>query len=282
MRSISRGEDFSAYLNFVEQNPTGVSEDLINVVQGATANDITTSTGKKLTLAGVPLALGNFAAITVPISDYKGRYRVFLRGKQTAGVAGEVTVQIITRISGFSGPDIASSDILTFSNTSDDQFLDFGTFDVPGVPISDYLADSSDMSFVVLASLENWTAALEIYDLVIIPVDEWVGDFTDTRDTTGGVSTLDQQTTMEVDSVTYPKVAIYNVLTNNATNAVEGFFNTVSGGHAILQANADQKLWAFSARRASVGSTDWRSEIEVAHSVQVFKADRYLGLRGSR
>ena len=87
---------------------------------------------------------------------------------------------------------------------------------------------------------------------MIIPVDEWAGDFIDLVNTAG--STVSNLRLLDVDSVTYPKRQI-RAMVRSPGDAVVAIYEMIKNGPAALEVGEDQRLWFLALRRfASVGT----------------------------
>ena len=129
-------------------------------------------------------------------------------------------------------------------------------------------------------SYQNGAASLEVYDVIVMPTDEWAGEFTPAYASIGQGGASNEWTYLDVDSVNYPKRDIRALLREYATDGVISQMRPVANGPAILQANADQKLWMFNLKIGGVA--DWAASISTGGSIQVLKTQRYLSMRGAR
>ncbi len=287
LRSTSRGGSFSSFVNISdEQNLAGIA-----VTVGANStfgDDATTPTGRRLTygaLAG-DTTFADRATITIStsiIKDFYGTFHLFLRGKQASGSSGDITtrVQIKTSSGGitYTTPEIA------FLGTNDWELLDLDAITIPAGGRSIKPSDLGDEGTITIQAKNDSGATRDVYyyDLVFIPTDEWAGDFTDKADIDDSI--IGKQNgfkhLIDIDSVTNPKVIGSSVIRQNDSNEkISAVYEFAANGHAMLQANATQRVYVLSAH---IGSNDeWLSEPWVAWSVQAFKNEQYLSMRGSR
>lgn len=281
LRSYDRGALFTAFLNAAdEQNPVGVTVtagsdtsfvDAIGAPSGRLAQWSPAGTGSWVTILTYSLA-------TTIATQYYGTFRVFLRARQSGGTAGQMTLRL--RTSSGSGGVSITSETKTFANTNDFQILDFGQLTIP---LSAYLKATElgdTLTIAVQGNTSSTTPDCNMYDLVLMPVDEWAADLTDGENS--AASALSNGYYLDVDSVSFPKRQLRNAVKATGTSYTKAIWQQVANGPAILQANARQRLWLLSMRTASAGSTDWRSEPDVVHRVQMWSAERYRWARGSR
>ena len=286
LRSVDRGENFCAFLNAsnVQLPP------MVGVVAGThctfTAAKPECITGKELifdpTAANEAMAdRVKWTLATTVARDYYGTFHAFMRGQQTAVTVGNVAVRLV--ITTGSGGVSWTSETKYFTTLNAYQLIDFGriTLPVSGL-LSDEIADQTTLA--IQASATSASDYLYIHDLILIPTDEWAGDFTDGVNTAS--STLINGKIIEIDSVTNPKKSITAKVKSSTSGLVSAIWSATANGPLALQPNTTQRLWFLTARTAAVGAltnlTDWRSEPYVCHSVQLYKNERYLSARGTR
>jgi hypothetical protein len=287
LRDYDRGATFQAYLNAAdEQNPAGVTVTLgTNVSFSA---DSTTPTGRKAVYnpAGVE-AMANRVIFGLGSSiarDYYGQFHAFLRVQRTAGAVTDFDVQL--QIETGTGGVQSTTDSLQVQSTTAWELLDFGQVRIPasGLLSSTDLGDNTRI--IVQASAASGTPNLEIYDLVLIPVDEWAGDFSDSVNSNDSIIGRDDSypKMLDVDSLTQFKNRLSALIrTADSNEFVVAVYPDVSNGAAALQANARQRLWFLSAQTSATGTSfDWISKPWTAHSLQVCKNQRYFSMRGNR
>lgn len=281
LRSVSRGALFTAYLNAAdEQNPVGVTvtagtdttfANAIGAPSGRIAQWSPTGTGSWVTILTFTLA-------TTIATQYYGTFRVFLRARQSGGTAGQMQLRL--RTSTGSGGVSITTDAQVFANVNDHQIIDFGQLTIP---LSAYLKSTElgdVLTIAVQGNTSSTTPDANLYDLVLMPVDEWAADLTDGENS--ATSALASGFYLDVDSVSFPKRQLRNAVKSTGTNYTKAIWQQVANGPAILQANERQRLWLLTLRTASAGSSDWRSEPDAVHRVQMWSAERYRWARGSR
>lgn len=286
LRSYDRGELFKAYINFAdEQNDDGIT--VAAGTNSAFAADVTTPTGRRITYSAVAGDTSFVDRATIQlgasiIQDYYGIYHAFFRGKQHSGSAGDIDVRLQIRTG--SGGITKTTTSKQFQTTNDWQLLDFGQVRIPTSSIlnSDEIGDENIIA-VQMKNTSGGSRTIYLYDLILIPVDEWALDSVDKANTSDSIigRLNDIPRLLDVDSLTSFKRDIRTLV---KTTDINGFvianYNAITNGSAILQANANQRLWFLSAKYGA--SDEWVSEPWVVHSVNFYKNERYLGLRGDR
>lgn len=258
LRSVDRGDAFVSYINLAdEQNPAGVT---VTAGTGSTvfANDVEAPSGRRMTHTTDGASLWRDQAVVTLgptiARDFYGTYHVFLRAQQYdrsgALVMGEIKVRLQVRTG--SGGVTYTTDPKPFPNLNDWQLIDFGQVAVPasGVLSSDDLGDQSQLVVQVWSSVN--ALHVYLYDLVLIPVDEWAGDFVDK--TLNLESSVENGCLLDVDSLAYPKRDIRATNRNVGSDYVRSVYQPIVNGPAILQANADQKLHFLTARGIVTGA----------------------------
>lgn len=252
------------------------------------ASDVTAPTGSRATYnpTGVE-AMDTRATVALNLTiarDFYGVFHAFLRARRTAGAATDISVRL--QIATGSGGITFTTQSKQLQTTTAFEVLDFGeiTLPVSGTFKSTDLGDITEIR--IQASAASGTPDLYLYDLILIPVDEWAVDavdFANEADSdvgrSNGIAKL-----LDVDSVTDPKVDIRTLVRITGTNGfITSEWNPITNGAAILQANTTQRLWFFAMQTSATGlSYSWLAPPGIAHSVQLFAVDRYLGQRGSR
>jgi hypothetical protein len=279
LRSTNRGTDFTPYLNMAdEQNPGGV---FLQLGVGASyANDVTTATGRRVDVTRGAGTSTNVIVSIFPatlVNEYRGKHHAFLRAYQTNGSSGDVEVWL--RVQWYN-QDLHVGERSIFQNTNDWQLIDFGRVDL----LSGFRGDETTGQIDLIVEIENvsgGSVTLRLYELVLMPVDEWSVDTHEVNATVG--ETLDSTVYLDVDSVLHPKRSLRALIRSAIAATLDNIWNIwswISASPAKLQANATQRMWFLSTREN--GTDDWRSEPYVAFSSQFYAVARYLSMRGDR
>jgi hypothetical protein len=299
-RLISRGDDFRAFLNCAgSQLPTGVTVAYGGSVASTAASDTITGAYARFNPAGLLTSQpGVYFTISASYADqYRGEYHCFVRCKQDtsgSGAAGDFWVSLwVSNMTGGSNVGAAYSErqqVYTYARELWN-VLDMGRLTVPGD--LDVIANET-YSLVFGLDLRSDRGAspddLFIYDLILIPVDEWASDSFDHSDTAFGNGLLlpmDSDNYLSLDSSLFQKIKFRSILNTRTDEAVEYIWASANNGPATLTPNESQRLWFFTTRgRYVLGSpsllTDEVSEPWLIYTVQLFKNQRYLSMRGDR
>jgi hypothetical protein len=285
LRSTSRGDNFSAYLNIAPTFyiPVDVTVDtgtdttfFVGFNPRTPANGYAQYTSSNLD--GSPITRVSFTFVN-NVRDYYGTYHVFLRMYQTNGDAGDIEIRLKV-ITGSGGSPFYSR-IVSPKADNDWEVIDLDAITLGGNSINfDEICDQTSIE-IQLANVSNVSRTVYFYDLILIPTDEWIGDFTDK--TNNGNSIIgyfnDDKHLIDIDSITNLRKQGRSVI-RNEDDYISSIYEYSTNGHAMLQANSTQRLWVFS---MSYGiSNTWVSYPEVAWNIQVYKNQRYLSMRGSR
>ncbi|KAA3645340.1 MAG: hypothetical protein DWQ07_12800 [Chloroflexi bacterium] len=105
--------------------------------------------------------------------DYAGSYRVYLRCQQVGGNAGDVSVRL-----DYSSSNVTTTgEVIPLSGVEEGiELVDVGRYTLfPDIPRGgeDSGVSSVGMNFTLYASAVSATPNLEIFGIVLIPVDEW-------------------------------------------------------------------------------------------------------------
>ncbi len=283
---VSDHDDFRAFLNFAdEQNPTGVSVDVS--VDGDSASsfvdNFSAATGRAVFFNAGTSGISSIAdrikitLATTVARDYYGIYRAFLRGKQTGGTLGEVSVRL--KISSGSGGIDSFTDTLWTQSTSDHELFEFE--ELLYLPPSSLLTPD-ELGDETSITLQIGTAATDAdfyaYDLFLLPTNLMYVDAKDEANTATSIVGNDNR--MLIDSITVPKLLI-RAVNQKTSGLAKGFYRVDSNGEMRILNNKQQRLWILTAQTSAAGSDVWLSKPEALHSATVNVTDRWITGRGS-
>jgi len=284
LRSTARGSLFNAYLLCSdEQNQSGVTVAVgtdssfaayVPQATGRVARYVPSGGGADTLLPRVTISLDDTLT-----SSYKGRFRVLMRAVQVGGTAGDMFTRLRAALFSSTSTAFFTSPTIYTAIIGEVQLFDFGQFVFPPTSHQEN-TDYYNLVFIIDAGSDSTTPDLYFYDLILLPIDEWAGDFLNpSSDASTVLGTFTVNRRLEVDAISYPRVPYSAVLKQVTDEAVVTNWQPVTSAPAILQANADQRLWFL---MADFSGGTWQSHIENAYSLQVQRQQRYLSMRGSR
>lgn len=295
LRSTHRGDNFNAYINFSQAQP--LSELLVSAsVFGSFVDNVQAPMGQciefDMDAADNQFEQGaviTFSSDNVESTDWHGRYHLYLRGFQSNGSPGDI--QVRAKITSFSGGTPFYSNPTSFKQTT----LPWEVLDLDAVTLgSDDLGEGeAGDNFSIVIQAKNTSGVsnrmAQIYDIILIPTDEWMGDFSDPTDDFDSANPLTDfsgiggSTTglqyLDVDSLTIPKKVGRSVVKISLDDRVSSIYEFAANGEVMLQNNVTQRLWVFAMQQREDA---WHAYPETAWSIQAFKNQRYLAARGSR
>lgn len=282
LRSVSRGDNFRAYLNLAsianDQNPTGVT--LAYGASTSSAIDPTATSGFRAVYnpAGIE-AMADRVTISMSsaiASEYMGIFHAYVRATRTGGSAGDILVRL-----SYSSPHVPekTTESVSVPTTNVFEVLDLGAI---SLPTSGLVSSSETLAILTIniqAESTNGTPPdLYLYDLILIPVDEWIGNFEDLNKT--DASTVSANF-LSIDSVEYPKVTIRALVLNSSLVVQSSWLTTANGG-ATAQANARQRYWTLSLGAVSSGTgAPFNSLPGITNSILINRNQRYWSMRGA-
>ena len=276
LRSDSRGTNFSAYLNAArEQNPTGITVN--EETPGFEVTEPQAPTGlcmEYVAVGATTQGLCYFRFGNAAGSDYHGVFRVFARVHQSAGAAGVAGI----RLQYFTGTAIGhnvyfqSADVYTQSNDIY-ELLDMGMITMPGR----FPPGVTSNHGIYALTLFTAAGTLQLYDLILIPVDEWAADIRapseDNMITAGWVDYP-----IQLDSMAVPKHFIHARQVLN--DVLQSWWTPITNGPAILHPTTGQKLWVL-AINIPDGETYEVAPIPITNTVGIYHNERFLLPRGT-
>ena len=294
LRNLERGEDFVAYFNASdEQNPPFITCTLNPAPAGGPilfATTLAAPTGRWVHYQNLDNAdLVCWWSIDADYSaQFFGEYRAFVRCDISGGAnVGDVALAI-----GISYGATAAS--LVYGEWKFNEYTTAPFMVELGrvvIPPSDMVSSSDNAEIrIELYAVSGTAGAIGLYvmDLILMPVDEWGGEFTSIPDTSkylagnrsmawgdwGGKGTY-----LFVDSITYPKTDIRALSKIRTSENFVSLVRPVSNRPAPLRQNATQRLWFLCERFTA---TNRAGSFEIAHSVQIYSEAHYLSMRGDR
>jgi len=294
LRSVDRGAYFSPYLHMSDKQhfvSLATSSDVYNLPTGtgSIVADATAPVGESLLLTA-PAALAIVNGIVLhgdAVNQYQGSFHLYARGYQKTGAAGDVSIRVwISTLTYGVSPDIDEaffvSDLRQFDTTDDWQLLDFGSINID----TNYGGFTpSDVIFVVEAS-GNGSSNATLYDLIVLPTDEWATDSIDKANTLNtfagsrNLATTARSQVVNMDNISdtrRPRVSVHS-----ADETLRAIWQGIQPEGPFLLPKTRQRLWFCSTRYNSLSTMDQQSEPCVCGSVQVFANERYMLLRGDK
>lgn len=282
-RSLSRGENFSAYLNAHETNlPTGVTTTLGSEVAWTTNNtDSAVGDPPRWTVAttGAWKTLFTWIIYSTTCSEYYGSFRALMRGAAYGGSNYNLRLLIQSGSGGITrtNPSRFPGEI---SVGRENYVTDFGKVSIPNMG---YLNSTDDTGYITI-TVQGYTEAagsggitsLDIYDLILMPIDEWAGEFINRAIDSFSTGNALATHYLQVGSVTNPRQSIKCMVKNTSLDdSISSIWQPITNGPMVAQAGGKQMLWFFAYE------TENAAPPEITHSISATRAQRYLGMRGS-
>lgn len=280
LRSVDRGTNFNAYLNISDvQTLFGVT--ITKDVDGSWGTSIRTPTNRSLVISyasGARLNTWNdlvtFTFSNTVARDYYGQYRAFVRCYKYGAGSNNWQLRLRT-VFGSGGGKVDTKAI--FPTTGQEwEVLDFGQISIPTIQVAQQAGNVGDQLSLIVQGYNTATGVgLQLFDLILIPHDEWATDAIAPELATTATTDVKGSYYMDLDSLSNPK-ANFMALNRNAAGQIVSRYQAINNGPAILQRGRTQRLWFLGMSYENF----WRGYPEIAGSVEVFKQQRYLGFRG--
>ena len=274
--------NFNAYLPCSdEQIPPVMTTPILNG-EHTFVDDVTAPSGRCILLAPTGIGTDSFYT-TINSLHYFGSFRVFARVRQVGGVDNDFKVYIVTA-HGSVGYQQTKSVGVTLQSTATApnwQLLDFGLIDIPtGLPART-ADEGTDLEILVITQIVDDTGDLYFMDLILMPTDEWIVDVQDLGSSSLLERGFSDGRVLHIDSLSVPKVDLRAITKyGGSPEFAEPLPWKALGSQMRLPANVGCKLWILTARESGTG--EWISEGITTAKIQLFSAEQYLGLRGSR
>jgi hypothetical protein len=216
------------------------------------------------------------------IADYVGTYRVFVNCNQTAGNVGDVSIRFVASV----GSIDSITDTVSPTVTGHNILLELGEVSILQTKVlsGEVSTEYSSMTLLLQASATSATPNLDIYDIVLIPIDELVvsaysGEAQSLAVTDG---TLLTNTYLQFDSdiIRHPSVV-------NGIYGYEDGYSPLSlwemtGSAPRLEPARDLKLfYLFSENRGTLAANSWTARNRHSFVGTIYVQERWQMLRGA-
>ena len=217
---------------------------------------------------------------------YAGRYRVFLRAQQIGGANGDIEHAVRVFLDSTSGPFVQKPAVAMRSHDLGIELIDLIPNGYLQLPFDEYQTGSDDFSqadlvIEILSELNTGSAQVFYYDLILLPVHEWVGEWEDpVSDPTTGSSSLRGASLLEEDGGVLLDRTIKQLVSGSQLFPAETW--TRRGLPVRLRPNGDEnRLYFLSARfGSSFGAAPLLSEPGEFLLIELYLHNVYRDLRG--
>ena len=261
-------DDFSAYLNLADRsNPTGVT--VSAGTHSALQTDSVAPSGRSIlyTPTGATATWATRATIVIDDSiadSFAGRYRAYLRcGPSGAGTTFTFRLNI-------KGPSTGNT-LRTTPEVSTAASSAYIPVDLGALNLSAFVHDgsASDITIELQIKVSSNTETLTLYDMILIPSNEWIGSF----------KTLDEAVTayLDFDSVTdlrNKSVVAYG--RDESDDHILFPIEASANGRMVLQAGKRNRLWYF-----FFDSSNDNGNPALSFNVELSGARRWRGVRST-
>lgn len=269
IRSLSRGADFSPYLVMARsQNAAGVRADpgpeaeYIIDTQSAAAGEYILHTPQTASA----WLVGSNVTVTYG-TNYRGDFQLYARLKFTGSAD---TVQVRGVVDGHTGEPTY---LTPWSELEDDyaQLVHLGPFHVHDRRQFDEAAAPLTLAIEVNSANSGDAEAVRLYELILMPADEWIGRFIDP-----GNNSVEMH--LIIDSARFPKRSLRAFSVQRGTRFIVSNWRSAATGPFVLKAGEAQRIWLLSEDWA--GQPTLASQYPVLYRAKLWTHERWVGLRG--
>jgi hypothetical protein len=209
------------------------------------------------------------------VNEYIGRYRAYLRTINITASPPVYTVKLGLYENDSLLMESAEKDVPATVSTAC-VAIDMGEIAIAPLHGAETFGD---LSFKIWGQASSASGSIYLCDLVLMPIDEWAGEFHDpSSDFAWAVTT---EFYVDADSITKPKRGLITQLRRVSDDArIAGWQAITSGSQIILQASSAQRLWFMTKRLFSGADYDNHSYVDMCHTVRVNAVKRYYSARG--
>lgn len=279
LRSVSRGENFTPYLNCSdEQNHPDIDVTLGTNVAFSTELSLS-ATGRRATwtTSGIADTMKDRVLFTInkPLAqEFFGTFHAYAYMITTALVATDFEYRLRIK-TGTSGVSYSIPTTAPKTSLSDDLTVDMGEISIQP-PIKQDGQTIDKLEIAIQGSCTADSLFTHFYELILIPTDESVFECIDNQNDDDSV--IENGRYLRISSL-IPKQNIISTLHSSIDNDTLGKYQSISSGYPILQKDERQRIWFLSNQYDSSGGVD-SALIAIAYKVQLQRNQRYLSLRG--
>lgn len=290
LRSYERGDDFTAYINLGNRQ-NGDKITVTALTGGSIVADNSAATGYALQYSAAGAESDNdFGYVTIDrdlTPQFNGKYHAFLRGTLGTGPADDIKIRMSICGSDNTGvPTVGNpmwtSDLMPVATSYTQYILDVGEITLPpfyGTKRTDFV---NDLHFVFYGTnLSGAARAFKLYDLILIPVDEWACDVWQNLIAATPKDWIGENDYIDLDGFSYPKYE-FRALSRDSSDNVKAHWVQVANERPMLHPNKRQRLWFFAMSLSAGLGLPNISYCEQTHKVRLFSEERYFSLRGKR
>jgi hypothetical protein len=273
--------NFQAYIPLSDEQNPAIVETPYSYIGCSAADDVSAPTGRAVQFNPSTSPDSAYVRITSSTAHFMGRFKVFVRARQDGGVDDNFKVWLEVGYDTMAISEVTKSEtvrIQTSATKPNWQLLELGELSIPPDIGNRSKDDVGDVIFEINMEATTSTGDLWVQDLVLIPVDEWFGDFSaiSSNNTVSGATDA-----LHMDSIEQPKALVKCSTKVDGAAADLGVipWKSVVTGPFELPTNVNFKIWFLSARW-DVTDDVWVTHNGAFHKVWLEKQERYLGMRG--
>ena len=277
-RGVDRGDDFTAYIPLSDIQLISGQSITVGGFVGYIADVQYSARGRCIENT---LASPGFNSFTVTLDNtianqYKGRFHMYLR-KRIGGVAGDWTIQIQSRAYG----NLWRSDIVGItSNTTSLSVLDMGVLNLPPAGFGNN-ETVEEIEFTITMTHVAGASNLRLYELILLPADEWMGSFYGNLTSHGDYGpNLTRINYLDANSVTFPKKMVYCPVRVRASGNMESQWTNANVGPLSIEGERKTRYWFLTQNPQPIVANLRYAQASYAHNIQLSVARRYFSAIG--
>ena len=131
------------------------------------------------------------------------------------------------------------------------------------------------------------TVNVDIFDLILMPVDEWAVELSDPTNNAvelGSRHTLGQR--LYFDAITdvrkWRTVPLIQIASLAAGSSIVDKWLYVGSAEPHLEPNVAQRIWFFNREHPSSANNELRADVGITNTISLTTSPRYYSMRGDR
>lgn len=277
VRGVDRGENFTAYIPLADtQLITGQSNTL--GANAAYIDDVEHSPRGRCVELTPPAGVGGIFTVTLDntiANEYKGRFRMFLRYRLFGNIW-----DIFVRTRSFG--NLWTSDTIGILPTQNIGLglLDMGSLNLPPAGFGNNEV-VEEIEFQIWGTLRVGASPLQLYELILMPVDEWLGQFYGYDDENANWGPMVYGTNyLDIDSTLFPKRLIYAPVRIRATDNLEAQWTNVNVRPFRTATERRTRYWFLTQNPEIAVAFQEIANHSYSENIQLFATQQYFSSIG--
>jgi hypothetical protein len=158
--------------------------------------------------------------------------------------------------------------------------IDLGSINLPPAGFGNN-ETVEEIEFQIWATLTLGATSLKLYEIILIPVDEWVGQLYGHQDDVGDWGPMLYGTNyLDIDSTLFPKKLVYAPVRTRATDNLESQWTNVNVRPFRTATERRTRFWFLTQNPLPIAAGQRYANHPYSQNIQLFAAQQYFSSIG--